>query len=341
MDLFATKLKFKDIGSMKVLITRVIPGAGMKLLEEQGFECTQWKEKRNLTQEELISLCLRHDALLSAGSNRLDAHFFNECHHLQAISLLSAGYDNVDMAAANRWKKPIGHTPGVLSNATADVALLLMLAVSRNAFYHHRRISRGEWGFFEPTSNLGFDLAGKTLGIYGLGRIGLVLARKCTAAFGMEVIYHNRNRNYIAEAEVGATYVSFDELLSRSDVLSVHANLSPATLGLFNLDTFRKMKTSSIFINTARGSIHNEEDLTTALKRGLIRGAGLDVTDPEPMSPSNELLEMPHVCILPHIGSATQETRNAMSVIAARNIIAALQGEPMPHAINPEVYQLS
>jgi lactate dehydrogenase-like 2-hydroxyacid dehydrogenase len=323
---------------MKVFITRVIPEKGLQLLKEAGHTYTQYTEKKALPQQELIDACKQHDALLSVGPNQLDARFFSECSHLKAISLLSVGYDNVDVAAANQFKMPVGNTPGVLSGATADTAFLLMLAVSRNAFYLHNSIARGEWDFFEPTVNVGIELNRKTLGIFGLGRIGWELAKKCIGAYHMKVIYHNRRPNQEAEQELGARYVSFEELLAQSDVLSVHVNLSPETKGLFNKAAFSRMKSSAIFINTARGGMHNEQDLTEALRNKIIWGAGLDVTNPEPMAKDNPLLNMPNVCVLPHIGTATVETRNAMSVIAAQNIIAGLQGNRIPYVINPEVY---
>lgn len=323
---------------MKIYITRVIPDIGLQLLQDAGHQVNQYSEKRELPQAELIHACKQHDALLSAGHNQLDKHFFEECTHLKAISLLSAGYDNVDVAAATQFGMPIGHTPEVLSGATADAAFLLILAVSRNAFYMHNSIAKGEWGFYEPNANLGTEVEGKTLGIFGLGRIGMELARKCAAAFNMKVIYHNRSRNEQAEKELDARFVSFDELLQQSDIISVHSILSAETKGLFNKAAFSKMKPSAIFINTARGGIHHEQDLTEALQQGSIWGAGLDVTSPEPMAKDNPLLSMPRVCVLPHIGSATVETRNAMTRLAAENIIACLQGERMPHVVNPEVY---
>lgn len=323
---------------MKIFITRSIPAIGLKLFKDAGYSVTQHTEKRELTQEELIAACKQHDALLSVGPNKLDAFFLQECQHLKSISLLSVGYDNVDVAAANKLKIPIGNTPGVLSGATADIAFLLMLTVSRNAFYLHNTIAKGDWDFFEPTANLGIELNGKTLGIFGLGRIGLELAKKCVAAYNMKIIYHNRNRNEAAEKEVSATLVSFEELLQQSDVLSVHTNLSPETKGLFDKNAFSKMKSSAIFINTARGAIHNEQHLTEALQQHTIWGAGLDVTNPEPMAKDNILLTLPNVSILPHIGSATVETRDAMTELAVQNIIAGLQGRQMKHVINPEVY---
>jgi lactate dehydrogenase-like 2-hydroxyacid dehydrogenase len=318
---------------MKVLITREIPEAGTELLRKAGYALTVYTERRELSQETLIGLCQQQDALLSVGFNKLDAHFFEHCRHLKAVALMSAGYDNVDMQAANKWQVPVSNTRGLLSKATSDVAFMLMLNVSRNAFNMHKKIERKEWGFFEPTANLGIELYGKTLGIFGLGGIGSELAKKAKAAYQMDIIYHNRNRNREAETLLHARYVSFNELLEQSDVLSVHANLSPSTKGRFNAQAFTKMKPTAIFINTARGGIHNEEDLIAALQHRVIWGAGLDVTDPEPMAATNALLNLPHVCVLPHIGSATIETRSAMAVMAANNIIAALNNQPMPQQI--------
>lgn len=303
-----------------------------------GLELEEWLVKRDLRPEELISFCRSADALLSAGGNRIDASFLKACPHLKVISLHSAGYDNVDVAAATAMKIPIGNTPGVLSDATADIALLLMLATSRKAFFLNNSIQRGQWGFFEPTANLGIDIRGKILGIFGLGKIGFELARRSAAAFDMKIIYHNRHPHPKAENMLGARLVSFEDLLKNSDVLSVNTALTPETTGKFNRDVFAQMKSTAIFINAARGPIHNQVDLTEALQKGVIWGAGLDVTNPEPMRPDHPLLFMPNVCVLPHIGSATEETRAAMSLIAAKNIVAGLSGERLPFGVNPEVY---
>lgn len=324
---------------MRIFITRRIPEAGRQPLLEAGHKLIEHDALRELSPAELIEGCRGADALISSGPNRLDAAFFKACPQLKAITLLSAGFDNVDVDAANRAGMPVGHTPEVLNESAADVAFLLMLAVSRNAFGNYERIRRGEWNFFQPTVNLGVSLEGKTLGIFGLGKIGRTLARKCAAAFGMKVIYHNRRRSAEAEGELNAAYVSFKELLSQSDVLSLHANLSSENRGLFDKSAFSKMKPTAIFINTARGAMHNEPDLIAALRQGILWGAGLDVTNPEPMAPDNPLLSMRNVCVLPHIGSATRETRDAMAELAARNILAGLKGERMPKVINPEVYR--
>jgi len=323
---------------MKIFLTRKIPQPGLDLLKNAGHTITIWEEKRDLLPSELVGFCLQNDALLSAGPNKIDAAFLKACSHLKVIALHSVGFDQVDIAAATALKIPIGNTPGVLSDATADTAFLLMLAASRKAFSEHKKILEGNWGFFEPTAGLGIEIKGKTLGVFGLGGIGFEMAKKCVGAYDMKVIYHNRGNNLKAEQELGAVKVSFEELLVQSDVLTVHTALTPETKGIFNMEVFKKMKPNSIFVNTARGAIHNEADLIQALEQKLIWGAGLDVTNPEPMDPENVLLSMPNVAVLPHIGSATVETRDAMSVIAARNILAGLAGERLPFVVNGDIY---
>jgi glyoxylate reductase len=322
---------------MNVFVTRVIPEAGLQLLKAAGLNVKQWTEKRKLTTKELIEECKDADALLSA-SQQLDKEFLEASSHLKIIALLSVGYDNVDIETANRLKIPVGNTPGVLSGATADTAFLLMMAAARNAFFMHKMIIEGKWGFFEPTANLGKELSGCTLGVFGLGKIGMEMAKRCAGAFGMKIIYHNRSRNEEAEEQLNAKLVSFDELLQQSDVLSVHTALTEETKGKFDEAAFKQMKPEAIFVNTARGAIHNEPDLIRALENKTIWGAGLDVTNPEPMRPDNPLLSMSNVAVLPHIGSATEGTRNAMAKLAAENIIAALKGEEIPFLVNPEIY---
>ncbi|WP_257656725.1 2-hydroxyacid dehydrogenase [Parapedobacter lycopersici] len=323
---------------MKVFITRQVPPVIKQAFTDQGFQTAEWTERRNLTPEELIRYAKESDGLFSVGSNRIDRSFLQECRHLKVIALCSVGYDRVDVPAATELGIPIGNTPGVLSKTTADTAFLLMQNVARKALHMHKEILRGNWDFFDPMANLGVELTGKTLGIYGLGRIGFELAKSCRLAFDMPVIYHNRGRNEQAEKELGARRVSFDELLRQSDILSVHANLSDETREVFNRDTFSKMKSSAIFINTARGQLHREDDLRQAIETGTIWGAGLDVTNPEPSASDNPLLDMPTVAVLPHIGSATVETRMKMMQLTVANIIAGLRDEKLPHCVNPEVY---
>lgn len=323
---------------MKVFINKDIPEAGILLLQEKGINFTINPTENVLSRNEFIKICQENDVLLNVGSNTLDEDFFQQCPNLKGIALFSVGFDSVNIPSANNRKIPVGNTPDVLSRATSDVAFLLMQSVARKSFYNHKKIITGEWGSFNALSNLGQELYGKTLGIFGLGRIGFEMAKKCKAAFGMNTIYHNRSHNENAEKELDAIYVDFETLLSQSDVLSIHSNYSAENNELFNKNTFAKMKPGSIFINTARGKFHNETDLFDALTNNIIWGAGLDVTNPEPMNQDNPLLSLPNCCILPHIGSATFEARNAMAVCAAQNIIAIFEHKKMPFCVNEEVY---
>lgn len=323
---------------MKVYISRNIPSAAIDVLKEYGLEIRINSDNKHLTQEELIGECQSADLLLNVGHADLNKHFLESCKHLKGIALASVGYDHVDLATATVLGIPISNTPGVLSGATADVAFLLMLAVSRKAFYRANEIREGKWKDFEFMQDLGIELNGKTLGIYGLGRIGLELAKKAQAAYNMNIIYYNRKRNTEAEKLVHARYVNFDDLLTQSDVISLHTNLSAETQYRFNKDAFKRMKNSAILINTARGKVVHELDLYDALTTGEIWGAGLDVTDPEPMSPENPLLQLPNVCVLPHIGSATVETRTQMAIMAANNLIAVKYGNKMMQIVNEKLY---
>lgn len=323
---------------MKVFVTRVIPEEIKEKFAAEGHEVLEWEEKRTMTPDELIVHGKKADAFLCINQ-KLDADFFAQCRHLKVVATNSVGYDHIDISAATAHGIPVGNTPGVLSKATADIAFLLMQNVARKAFFWHKEILNDNWKFFEPLRNVGFDLQGKTLGIFGLGRIGLELAKSARGAFEMPVIYHNRSRNEEAEELIGAKYVSFDELLEQSDVVSVHANLNDENKGIFNEAAFAKMKKTAIFINSARGGLHNEADLTRALQQGEIGGAGLDVTNPEPMVADHPLLNMTNTAILPHIGSATLETRMAMLNLSLGNILAGLRGEQLPECVNPEVYQ--
>jgi len=297
---------------------------------------TQWQEDRDMTPEEFREAAATQDAILTIGANTVDRALLEACPGLKMISQFAVGFDNIDVNAATARGIPVGNTPDSVTHATADVAFLLMLAVSRKAFFMNRQISQGNWKQFEPVKHLGIELRGRTLGIFGMGRIGVQMALRCKGAFGMEVIYHNRNRNAEGEQLTGARWVSFEELLRTSDVLSVHSVLSDETRGRFGTDEFRLMKSTAMFINTSRGGVHDEKALTAALKSGVIWGAGLDVTNPEPMLPDNPLLTMENVAILPHIGSGTVETRSDMARTAAQNLISFFENGTVPFCVNPE-----
>jgi glyoxylate reductase len=321
---------------IKILVTRKFPEIGINLLKKEGFSLSVWKEERPMTQAELIEKAKTHNALFCTLTDKVDAFFLNGCNHLDIISQFGVGYDNIDIAEATRLNIPVGNTPDVLNEATADIAFGLMIATSRKMFWLHKSILRGEWKYFTPDAHLGIELAGKTLGIFGLGRIGFEMAKRCKGAFNMDIIYHNRQPNQLAEEQFNARYVSFNELLKESDVVSVHCALTDETRGIFNKEAFCQMKPTSIFINTARGPIHNETDLIEALNCGKIWGAGLDVTNPEPMHPDNPLLSMENVSVLPHIGSGSEETRGKMAKLAAENIIGFYRDGKIPHLVNPE-----
>ncbi|WP_366183232.1 D-glycerate dehydrogenase [Flavobacterium ovatum] len=321
----------------KIFLSRIFPKIGTALLKKAGFTVTSWNQDRPMTQEELIEKAKENNALFCTVGDKIDQKFLNECVHLDIISQFAVGYDNIDVVEATKLGIPIGNTPDVLSKATADIAFGLMIATSRKMFYLHKSIINNEWKYFKPTGNLGIELENKTIGIYGLGRIGIEMAKRCKGAYNMNIIYHNRKPNIIAEKELGAKYVDFNTLLEQSDVLSVHCSLNTETIGIFNKTAFDQMKPSSIFINTSRGLIHNEPDLIDALNTGKIWGAGLDVTNPEPMQADNVLLQMENVSILPHIGSGTVETRNQMATLAALNIIEFYKNNNVPHIVNPEV----
>ncbi|MBL7745777.1 MAG: D-glycerate dehydrogenase [Chitinophagaceae bacterium] len=322
---------------MKIFITRDIPSIGIDLLREEGFMVSVWPHDRPIPSDELIKEGKKANAVLCISTDKIDDIFLNECKHLDIISQFAAGYDNINVAEATRLHIPLGYAPGAMSDATADIAFGLMIAVSRKFFYMHKSIIRGEWSHFRPKANLGFELKNKTLGIFGLGKIGMEMAKRSKGAYNMNIIYTSRKPNEEGEVKLQAKRVSFDELLRQSDVLSVHCSLNPETKGIFNSHAFSKMKSSSIFINTTRGPVHNEDDLIKALNTKTIWGAGLDVTNPEPMKPDNPLLQMENVAVLPHIGSATIEARNEMSRLAAVNIIEFYKGNNIPHIINPEV----
>lgn len=323
---------------MKVFLNKRIPQIGIDILQENNLEIIS-PNTEHLSDSDWLKFCKQADVILNVGKNKFDKDFFDQCPNVKAISLFSVGFDQVDIKEATNRNIPIGNTPNVLNKATSDVAFLLMQMVSRKVNYNTAKIRSGNWKDFDAMEELGQELYAKTLGILGLGRIGFEMAQKCKAAFGMNIIYHNRNHNEQAEKELDAKYVSFDELVQQSDVLSIHANYTPEQTNIFNKETFNKMRSNVIFINTARGGFHNEKDLLEALQSGKIWGAGLDVTNPEPMEKDNPLLQLSNVCVLPHIGSATVEARNGMSKIAAENIISFSKGLPMPNCANPEVYQ--
>lgn len=315
---------------MKILSTRHLPGKIYDQLEKQGFTFKIWENNdEELSTEDLITLAHDVEIIISAGYTPLDADTLKALKHVKMICLYSVGYDHVDLETAKELGIRVTNTPEVLSKATADTAFLLMLATSRNAFYLADTVKKGTWGTFNPTAHLGQELDGKTLGIIGLGKIGYYMAKRCKAAFGMNIIYHNRSRKEEYETTLDAQYVSLEELYQKSDVISLHMDLNPSSHHLIDAKAFDQMKSNVIIVNTARGAVINQDDLVIALEDGKVWGAGLDVTTPEPLPKDHPLLSFPQVCILPHVGSATYKTRTAMADIIYQNILAFKNNQPL------------
>jgi glyoxylate reductase len=319
----------------KVFVTRVIPAAGLDRVRA-ACDAAVWLEQLPPPYDLLRQKLADCEGVLSLLTDRIDAALMDACPRLRVVSNFAVGFNNIDVAAATERGIAVGNTPGVLTDATADMAFCLLIAAARRVVEGHRYTLAGQWKTWEPLGHIGQDLAGKTLGIVGMGRIGFALAKRCRGGWGMRVLYHDVRSNEPAERELAATRVELDELLAESDFVSLHTDLNQTTRGMFNAAAFRKMKSTAVFVNTARGPLVVQRDLYEALRDGVIFAAGLDVTDPEPPSPDDPLLELPNVVIAPHIASATVSSRNGMAEIAADNLILGLEGKPLRAWVNPE-----
>jgi glyoxylate reductase len=322
----------------KVFITRRIPDAGLDFLKNRA-SIEIWTERQPPPYEILQEKIQGIDGLLCLLTDRIDRNLIELGTSLKVISQMAVGYDNIDVVAATRKGIPVGNTPGVLTDATADLTWALLMAAARKIVEAERFVREGLWKTWEPMLLLGSDVAGATLGIVGFGRIGQAVARRAKG-FDMKVLYWNRHRCEEAlERELGVEYASFEQLLEEADFVSIHVALSQETYYLFDRPQFDRMKPSAILINTARGAIVNPEALYNALHTGKIAGAALDVTEPEPILPDSPLLSLPNLTIVPHIGSASIKTRSQMALMSAQNLMAGLQGERLPNCVNPEVYE--
>jgi glyoxylate reductase len=320
----------------KVFVSRVIPDAGLRRIRE-ATDADVWTDPLPPPRDVLRREVAGCDGLVSLLTDRIDADLLDAAPRLKVVSNYAVGFNNVDVAAATARGVAVGNTPGVLTDATADLAFCLLIAGARRLVEGHQYTLSGKWKTCEPLGHLGEDLAGRTLGVIGMGRIGYALAKRCRGGWDMNVLYYDVHPSERAEQDLGARRVDLDELLRRSDFVSVHTDLNEQTRGLFNAERFRKMKPTAVFVNTARGPIVDEQALYQALREGTIFGAGLDVTDPEPPRPDNPLLTLPNVIVAPHIASATVGTRNAMAEICADNLLAGLAGQPLRAWVNPEV----
>ena len=318
-----------------VYVTRVIARQGIDLLRD-ATELTVWKNRELMPRREQLERFANCDGLLTTSDVAVNDELLTACPSLKVVSNHAVGFDNIDVAACTRLGVPVGNTPGVLSETTADLAFALILAAARRVIELADWIKQGRWATeLGMVENLGVDVHHATLGILGMGRIGREVARRATG-FNMNILYHNRNRDIPAEKEFGAVHVTKEELLRQSDFVSLHLPLSSETRHYIAKDELDLMKPSAILVNTGRGSLVDQAALLQALKDKKIAGVGLDVTDPQPMAGDDPLLLMPQVTILPHIGSGTWQTRIKMAEMAARNLINALSGKPMVSCVNPE-----
>lgn len=309
---------------MQVFITRKIPAVGIDLLKEKIETIDIWESSNPPSYEQLLERAQGADALLCMLSDRIDAHLIKSCSRLKVISNYAVGTNNIDLQCAKERGILVGNTPGVLTEATADLTLALLLSLTRKLIPGYNNGRNGLWRQWEPLGFLGLDLQGKTLGIFGMGRIGQAFAKKCRLAFQMKILYTSRTPKSEIETSLKAERVSWSELLETSDVLSFHADLNDSTRGVLNSEALAKMKKDAVILNTSRGELINTADLLAALKSNALWGAGLDVTDPEPLPMDHPLWSQPNVLITPHIGSATVETRNQMALMAARNVLRGL-----------------
>ena len=317
-----------------VYVTRAIPDLGITKLQE-SVEVDVWGEEHPIPKDILLKNVSGCKAILSMLSDRIDAEVMDAAGpQLQVIANYAVGFNNIDVAEATKRGIRVGNTPDVLSNATADLAFALLISAARRTSEAEAFVRNGKWATWLPRGFIGQDLEGKTIGIVGMGRIGEVLARRCHRGWGMNVLYCSRTAKPRVEQELKAQRCSFEDLLQRSDFISVHAPLNEGTRGLFDAKAFSLMRENCVFINTARGQIVNQQALYEALVNRQIFSAGLDVTDPEPLPMDSPLHSLPNCIILPHIGSATLQSRNDMAEIAADNILLGLQGKALRCSVN-------
>jgi glyoxylate reductase len=303
----------------RCFVTRRLPGPALgRLQEAHGVEI--WEGRLPPSPSELAEKAAQVEGLLTLLTDRVDAKLIDSSPKLRAISNYAVGFDNIDLEAATRRGIPVGNTPDVLTDATADLTFALLLAAARKLPQAIQSVAEGDWVTWEPAMHLGREVHGATLGIIGFGRIGRAVAARAEG-FEMRVLHTGRDQ-------------PIESLLDEADFLSLHAPLTPETHHLIDARALGKMRSTAILVNTARGGLVDQVALAQALERGSIAGAALDVTDPEPPAPDDPLLRAPNLIITPHIGSATQAARERMAELAVENLLAGLEGLPMPHQAN-------
>ena len=307
----------------RVFVTRRLPGDALDRLTA-AHDVEVWADRLPPPRAELLRRAPDLDGLLSLLTDPVDAELIDAAPSLRAISNYAVGVDNVDVEAATARGIPVGNTPDVLTESTADLALALMLGIARRLAEGEVFVRAGEWATWEPGLMLGRDLHGATVGIVGYGRIGQAVGRRLEG-FGCELLTTS-----------GSGGVPLGELLERSDFVTLHCPLTPRTRGLIGPEALRRMKPTAYLVNTARGPVVDTQALASALREGELAGAALDVTDPEPLPGDHPLLDAPNLLVVPHIASATHATRGRMADIAVDNLLAGLAAEPMPHSVNAE-----
>ena len=317
----------------KIVVTRQIPQKFIAQLEEIA-EVEVWNEEFIPMPREKFLLSIKDaTACFVTLSEKIDETCLNEAPNLKVVANMAVGFDNIDIDVAKQKGVTVTNTPEVLTETTAELGFTLMLATARRIVEAEQYIQEGQWKSWGPYLLSGKDVYGSTVGIFGMGDIGKAFAKRLKG-FNTKIFYHNRSRQEATENELGATWVSFDELLEESDFVVCTAPLTDETKHKFNASAFEKMKSDSIFINIGRGAIVNEEDLVNALNKGQLLACGLDVLEQEPIAMDHPLLKMPNAVILPHIGSASENTRNNMIQLCVDNIKAVLNDKPAITPVN-------
>jgi len=321
----------------RIFVTRLIPEIGLEMVRQEA-DVEVWQDPLPPPYQTLVQKVKGMDALLCLLTDKIDENLMDAIGpQAKVISQMAVGFDNIDIPAATARGIPIGNTPGVLTDTTADFAWALLMAAARWVVQGDRFTRAGKWNTWGPIDFLGPDVTGATLGIIGFGRIGQGLAKRAQG-FDMRILYFDRRRHPESEKKYNAQFVDLNTLLSESDFVSLHTDLSQETHHLIDDERLKTMKPSGILINTARGPIVDSMALYRALSSGTIACAALDVTDPEPIKPGHPLLTLDNILITPHIASASYKTRNKMATMAAENLIAGLKDERLPNCVNPKVY---
>ncbi len=321
----------------KVFVTRLIPDEGLAMIQDVA-EMKVWEDELPPPRDVLLNEVRVVDGLVSLLTDKIDADLMDSNPRLKVVSNYAVGYDNIDIPAATARGIPVGNTPGVLTDTTADLAFTLLMASARRIQESIDYVRAGRWQTWGPKLLTGLDIHGATLGIVGFGRIGQGMAKRASG-FGMRVLYYDVNRRADLEKSMSVTYAEMDTLLRESDFVTIHTDLNETTRHLMNAAAFAKMKRTAYVINTARGPIVDPQALYDALKAGKIAGAALDVTEPEPIPMDSPLLTLPTCLIVPHIASASVATRAKMAQMAAANVVAGVRGDKLPTCVNPEVYE--